>query len=400
MEGDEEIASIRESINREARQTQNEEVESVYSELDLSMQKQKARTSQLIAIPNAPCSVCNIEKESCIILTNECRHQACIDCIESKITLAIQQRLENRQKISVDLVMCKAAEYCENIMPLSFLLPLLNLNEQDHAEDIERIKDMYEDSICCIGEDKYQFVDQVKWMAHCLACKGKFCVVCVRDNLNSDRQSQRLTLAQCQCVRCPQCDSANTVNRDATKSYYCHICSENFCWSCHQPLNLCICFVQQIDPNFEEENQVKPKKKRQGGEAAHANTSHIIEERQKNIKLHDQRVRNKLNSNKNINNFAFEDESVDSNDESQPAKMKGSRDRSKSQGRSKKGKYGDDDSEECSDSEIVPKKPTGKKKEAPQLGLIGSLFSVFTSRPAKERSRSKQEKKAKKRKQK
>ena len=67
--------------------------------------------------------------------------------------------LENRKQISVDLVMCKAAEWCENIMPLCFLLPLLNLNNEEHPEDIERIKDMYEDSQCCIGERNKQFVD-------------------------------------------------------------------------------------------------------------------------------------------------------------------------------------------------------------------------------------------------
>ena len=31
-------------------------------------------------------------------------------------------------------------------MPIDILLPLLNLSEQDHAEDIERIIDLYEDS--------------------------------------------------------------------------------------------------------------------------------------------------------------------------------------------------------------------------------------------------------------
>ena len=108
------------------------------------MQQNKARSSQLIAVPNSLCSVCNIEKESCIILTNQCRHQACIDCIEAKITLPIQEKLENRQKISVDHVMCKAAEWCENIMPCQILLPLLNLSQLEHTEDIERIKDMYE----------------------------------------------------------------------------------------------------------------------------------------------------------------------------------------------------------------------------------------------------------------
>lgn len=92
--------------------------------------------------------------------------------------------------------MCKAADWCENIMPLNYLLPLLNLSEVEHSDDIERIKDMYEASICCIGEHNYQYVDQVKWMAHCLVCQGKFCVVCVTpENINAHRQSQRLTLA-------------------------------------------------------------------------------------------------------------------------------------------------------------------------------------------------------------
>ena len=56
----------------------------------------KQRHSDLIAIPNSLCSVCNVEKESCIVLTELCRHQACIDCIEAKITLPIQELLENR----------------------------------------------------------------------------------------------------------------------------------------------------------------------------------------------------------------------------------------------------------------------------------------------------------------
>ena len=70
-----------------------------------------------------------MEKDSCIILSNLCKHQACIDCIESKITLPIQELLENRAKISVDHVQCKATEWCEFIMPLNYLLPLLNLSE-------------------------------------------------------------------------------------------------------------------------------------------------------------------------------------------------------------------------------------------------------------------------------
>lgn len=89
--------------------------------------------------------------------------------------------LENRKQISVEKVMCKAAEWCEKIIPLDTLLPLLNLNQDDHPEDIERIKDMYEDSQCCefTGDRNNLFVDQVKWMAHCMNCNGKYCVVCV-----------------------------------------------------------------------------------------------------------------------------------------------------------------------------------------------------------------------------
>lgn len=101
---------------------------------------------------------------------------------------------------------------------------------------------MYEDSVCCVGEGNMQFVDQQKWMAHCLVCSNKYCVVCQGQN-DEERQSQRLTLALCKCVRCPQCDSANTVNRESTKSYYCHICAKNFCWSCHQQLNFCQCYA-------------------------------------------------------------------------------------------------------------------------------------------------------------
>jgi len=202
-DADEELLAINQSINKDARQNEADEVESVYSQLDQTM-SQKQRSSELIAIAQSVCSVCNLQKESSIILTSNCRHTACVDCIESRITLPIQQCLENRQKISVDMVMCKAAEWCEFIMPLQIVLPLLNLSDLEHSDDIERIKDMYEGSICCIGDDNYQYVDQVKWMAHCLVCQGKFCVVCVGpENINNNRQSQRLTLAQCQCVRCP-----------------------------------------------------------------------------------------------------------------------------------------------------------------------------------------------------
>lgn len=69
---DDEVSEMEQSINKDARQTQNSEVESAYTELDLTMHK--ARHSQLIAIPNSVCSVCNTEKDSCIILTNQCRH--------------------------------------------------------------------------------------------------------------------------------------------------------------------------------------------------------------------------------------------------------------------------------------------------------------------------------------
>jgi hypothetical protein len=79
----------------------------------------------------------------------------------------------------VDLVQCKAEEWCQNIMPLDILLPLLNLSKQEHESEIERIKDMYEESVCCAGEGNFQFVDQQKWMAHCLVCGSKYCVVCV-----------------------------------------------------------------------------------------------------------------------------------------------------------------------------------------------------------------------------
>ena len=75
---DEDFATqIRNSVNKEARQSERDEVESHYSDLNESMQqnnRQKPIHSQLIAIPNALCSVCETEKDSCIILTNLCRH--------------------------------------------------------------------------------------------------------------------------------------------------------------------------------------------------------------------------------------------------------------------------------------------------------------------------------------
>lgn len=63
-----------------------EEIDTIYSELEQSMaQKQK----QLIANPNSQCSVCMKQTESCIVLSLNCMHHACIDCIENKITLPI-----------------------------------------------------------------------------------------------------------------------------------------------------------------------------------------------------------------------------------------------------------------------------------------------------------------------
>ena len=221
-----------------------EEIDSIYSELDQSMARKR---NQLIAIPKSDCSVCLKKRDSCIVLSQQCLHQACVDCIEQKITEPIQKRLDQRDKIQVDLVQCKADEWCLTIIPLEILLPLLNLSKREHRSEIERIKDLYEEAACCPGENSYQFIDQLKWMAHCLPCGGKYCVVCLNGDEGageeSARQTSRLTLAQCRCVRCPQCDSANTVNREATKSYYCHICAKNFCWCCHQQLNLCKCYT-------------------------------------------------------------------------------------------------------------------------------------------------------------
>jgi hypothetical protein len=66
----EQTKMMSQTINKDMKDQEIDEVESVYSELDQSMKESKARNSQLIAIPNALCSVCNVEKESCIILTN------------------------------------------------------------------------------------------------------------------------------------------------------------------------------------------------------------------------------------------------------------------------------------------------------------------------------------------
>ena len=156
---EEDDAALQDSVNKEARESVMEKAETSSCELEQTAKKRNARHSQLIVLSNAICSSCNLEKDSCIIVTTQCRHQVCIDCIEQKITLAIQQKLENHEKISVDLVLCKSAEWCGKIIPLDNLLPLLNLSEQDHAEDIERIMELYEPSQCCKGEDNYLFVD-------------------------------------------------------------------------------------------------------------------------------------------------------------------------------------------------------------------------------------------------
>lgn len=64
----------------------NDELDSIYSELDQSMAQKK---SQLVTVPNATCSVCLRQQKgnaTCIVLSQQCGHQACIDCIQSKIT--------------------------------------------------------------------------------------------------------------------------------------------------------------------------------------------------------------------------------------------------------------------------------------------------------------------------
>ena len=38
------------------------------------------------------------------------------------------------------------------IIPLDILLPLLNLSQVDHQPEIDRIKELYEESVCCPGE--------------------------------------------------------------------------------------------------------------------------------------------------------------------------------------------------------------------------------------------------------
>jgi hypothetical protein len=49
------------------------------------------------------------------------------------------------------------------ILPLDILLPLLNLSKKEHIAEIERIKELYEESVCCVASGNYQFIDQQKW---------------------------------------------------------------------------------------------------------------------------------------------------------------------------------------------------------------------------------------------
>ena len=51
----------------------------------------------------------------------------------------------------MDLVQCKSDDWCQMIMPLEILLPLLNLSKKEHFAEIERVKELYEDSVCCVG---------------------------------------------------------------------------------------------------------------------------------------------------------------------------------------------------------------------------------------------------------
>ena len=67
------------------------------------------KQKQLIAIPHSTCSVCLKKQESCIVLSKLCMHQACVDCIQKKITEPIQIILDKREKIEVELVQCKAS---------------------------------------------------------------------------------------------------------------------------------------------------------------------------------------------------------------------------------------------------------------------------------------------------
>lgn len=90
------------------------------------------KRNQLIAIPKSECSVCMRKRDSCIVMSQQCLHQACVECIEKKITEPVQRKLDTRDKIEVDMVQCKADEWCYAIIPVEILLPLLNLSNKDH----------------------------------------------------------------------------------------------------------------------------------------------------------------------------------------------------------------------------------------------------------------------------
>ena len=63
-----------------------EEINTIYSELEASI---ATKQKKLIAVANEPCSVCQKKPKgngSCIVLSEQCMHHGCIDCIEKKIT--------------------------------------------------------------------------------------------------------------------------------------------------------------------------------------------------------------------------------------------------------------------------------------------------------------------------
>lgn len=65
------------------------------------------------------------------------------------------------------------------------------------------------------------------------------------------------------------------MNRESTKSYYCHICAKNFCWTCHQQLNLCQCFVNpKIVGVAQNQKRKKLLKKQKAEENEEQNSSY------------------------------------------------------------------------------------------------------------------------------
>jgi len=66
------------------------------------------------------------------------------------------------------------------------------------------------------------------------------------------------------------------VNREQTKSYYCHICTKYFCWLCHHLIHSCQCFP----------NKAKGKKKLPQDIEA------MLELREKNIQRYNKRANN------------------------------------------------------------------------------------------------------------